>query len=144
MKVGHLHIIRGISGSGKSTLARVMLNDFQRRDVAAVWYEADHYFTTSDGQYLWDGNKIRDAHQWCMSSTQKALSNNLQVIVSNTFTTKRELAPYFEMAHALGMNPNVVCMQSNFGSVHGVPEHTLVAMQSRFDYNIIDMFKQFA
>jgi hypothetical protein len=105
-----------------------------------AWFEADKYFYDAEGNYNWDGMKIGEAHEWCQLETNKALEQGKTVIVSNTFTLKRELRPYFEMIQEYGKNPTVICMQSNWGSIHGVPDSVMLNMKKRFCFDISDMF----
>ena len=53
-----LYIVRGIPGSGKSTFAKTL---------GGQHYEADMYFIDEEGNYKFDGTKIKDAHKWCQS-----------------------------------------------------------------------------
>jgi predicted kinase len=137
-KMTELILIRGLPGSGKSTLARDIMGSREPGSVA--WLEADQYFYDKAGNYNWDGMHIWDAHSWCQDETNKVLGEGKTVIVSNTFTMKRELRPYFEMIQEYGKNPTVICMQSNWGSIHGVPEAVMLNMKKRFCFDISDMF----
>jgi Cdc6-like AAA superfamily ATPase len=132
-----LYLIRGLPGSGKTTLA-----DDIARTYGGKHYEADMYFIGNDGEYRWDSRKIREAHEWCQYSTCNALENDNVVVVYNTFTTKKELAPYFEMALARGITPVVYHCQNNWGNVHNVPPNTLEAMAKRFEYNLDSLFEK--
>ena len=137
--MSNLIIIRGLPGSGKTTLALQLLSTMED----ACWFEADQYFTDSNGVYTWDGNKIGAAHSKCQENTEAALHRGQTVIVSNTFTLKRELLPYFDMIQELGKNPTVYTCQSNYGSVHTVPAATLLNMQKRFQFDIEDFYVNF-
>jgi predicted kinase len=129
------YIIRGLPGSGKSTLAQQLL----KSGVVNHHFEADQYFIR-DGQYVFNFDKLPDAHDWCQDSVYRALETGDGVVVSNTFTTSRELKPYFEMARYFAIKPVVIVCQSNWGSIHAVPEQTLERMRNRFEYNIDDLF----
>jgi len=135
-----LLIVRGLPGSGKSTLARQLLTT---HDDTARHYEADQYFVDEQGNYNWDPAKLGAAHMWCQAQVWKALEEERTVIVSNTFTTRKELHPYFDMIHQFEQNPTVFLAQSNFGSLHSVPDIVLENMRKRFLFDITDMFKVF-
>ena len=126
-----LILIRGLPGSGKSTLAK----QIQEGGLLAH-LEADMYFVNEDGQYIFDATQLYRAHQWCQQQTFAYLKTGLSVIVSNTFTTQKELQPYLDMATELGITPQVIICQGEFGSVHNVPEETLLKMKQRFQYDI--------
>lgn len=133
-----LTLVRGTPGAGKSTLARQL-----KGALFAKHLEADMYFI-NDGVYQFDINELMDAHDWCKRTTHNLLEDHISVIVSNTFTTKKELVPYFEIAKSHGIVPNVITCQGNFKSIHGVPEETLAKMKARFDYNCVgSLFKEF-
>lgn len=136
-----LYIIRGLPGSGKSTTARILKMQLQN----AVHYEADQYFVDSEGVYNFNLSKIGEAHEDCLYKTDNALKANIgDVIVSNTFTTYKELRPYFELAQHYGVKPQVITCQGEFGSIHGVPLETLERMKSRFDFGCVNkLMKEF-
>lgn len=125
-----LILIRGIPGSGKSTIAK---------EMNGIHLEADMYFMR-DGDYQFDINRLREAHEWCQLTTKKRLGEGATVIVSNTFTTIKELRPYFEIASEFDIVPNVIVAQGEFGSVHNVPEETLAKMKARFAYDISELY----
>lgn len=87
-----LHIVRGISGSGKSTLAKAIAAKLQCSIV-----EADMYHIDSDGIYRFKAEKIGHAHNWCQTEVKNQLDLGNSVVVSNTFTTAKELVPYVKM-----------------------------------------------
>lgn len=130
-----LVLIRGLPGSGKTTLAtKICLNN-----IYSKHFEADHYFMVN-GEYVFDANKLHEAHKWCLRSTKEALESGYKVVVSNTFTTEKELKPYFELAKELGIYPEVILCQSKFGSIHNVPEETLIKMKKRFLFDLNNLY----
>lgn len=128
-----LTIIRGLPGSGKSTLAARL------KDKDSDHYEADQYFI-KDGTYNFKPTHLREAHEWCQEKTRRALERNRDVIVSNTFTSKWELEPYFKMAKKLGIIPQVITCHNNYGSIRGVPQETINKMKDRFEHDISSLF----
>jgi hypothetical protein len=56
----------------------------------------------------------------------------IDVIVSNTFTTMKEMRPYIDLANRLGAALDVVEMHSQYGSIHNVPEETMAKMRARW------------
>jgi predicted kinase len=132
-----LILIRGLPGSGKSTLAKSM-----RIDENYVHLEADMYFM-KNGEYVFNQNKLHSAHEWCQNKTDLHLSNHINVIVSNTFTTLNELRPYFEIAKMYDIIPTVIYCQNQFESIHNVPEETIEKMKKRFVYDLTSLFEEF-
>lgn len=130
-----LILVRGLPGSGKSTLAKSMMS------ADTVHVEADMYFIDHvTGKYVFQPELIRQAHGWCQNTTGAALASGKDVIVSNTFTTVKELRPYFEMAKIFGIVPTVILAQNQFQNEHNVPEETLKRMRDRFQYDITELF----
>ena len=128
-------LIRGLPGSGKSTLANGFTCDWSWRH-----FEADMFFVDENGEYNFNSSKIKFAHEWCKEQTRMALVHGLNVVVSNTFTTKWELSPYFDIAKSFDITPTVILAQNNYKSVHNVPEETLIKMRDRFEYDISSLF----
>jgi tRNA uridine 5-carbamoylmethylation protein Kti12 len=130
-------LVRGLPGSGKSTVARGLLNT-----PRAAHFEADQYFMVG-GVYEFDANKLHAAHSWCLRRTKEWLigGTDHRAIVSNTFTTVKELRPYFELARELGIVPSVIACQNQFGNVHNVPLETLDRMRARFQWDISTLFE---
>lgn len=123
-----LYLVRGLPGSGKSTFAKA----FAGRDKAHI--EADMYFEDQRGNYKFDPDQLRAAHEWCQDRVKLYLSSGVSVVVSNTSTTEKEVSPY--MAIAAHYNAQFVSMiiENRHGgvNVHGVPEDKLEQMKRRF------------
>lgn len=133
----NLLLVRGIPGSGKSTTARKM----KEKNPEYVHIEADMFFMR-DGVYMFDASKLGAAHAWCQARTEAELLAGKTVIVSNTFTTIKELRPYFEIAHrVLGTYPAVHTCHGEFENIHGVPPEKVKQMRDRFAYDISELFQ---
>jgi len=128
--MAHLTLIRGLPGSGKSTKASAM-----SAATGSLHFEADQWMMV-DGEYQFDPAKLHYAHKQCLQSTKDALLAGKDVVVSNTFTTKKELAPYLKLAEELTVPVNIIICTSDYGSVHNVPDETMTKMRARFDYDI--------
>ncbi len=120
-----LVLIRGLPGSGKSTEAKT-LDGFKH-------FEADMFFIDENGEYKYDASKIKDAHNWCKLETYKAVKNKQDVVVSNTFTTNREIEPYFDIADMFGITPVIVECKGKWENVHNVPEDVIKRMTDRWE-----------
>lgn len=132
-----LTLIRGLPGSGKSTLAKVLAEKYNGKH-----FEADMFFVDDAGNYNWTADKIGLAHAWCQGNVKAYLEWNYPVFVSNTFTTEKELRPYFDIALEFGITPVIITMQNDFGNVHAVPQEAIDRMKNRFVYDLTDMFAQ--
>lgn len=137
-----LTLIRGLPGSGKSTLAKSLCYDDTTKWGKHL--EADMFFVDRvTNEYKFDPTKIKAAHEWCQKTVDISLGYNFEVFVSNTFTTLKELRPYFLLAKKHGIIPQVILCQGNYGSIHDVPEETLQKMKARFQYDIKELYNEF-
>jgi predicted kinase len=126
-----LILVRGLPGSGKSTLANQIAKSMEN----CYHFETDKFWKEDYSDF--DLSGLKQAHQWCQAHTFNTLHDNMSVVVSNTFTQRWELEPYFDMATEFGINPQIITCYGNFGSVHNVPEETLLKMKNRFEHNIV-------
>lgn len=133
-------IMSGVPGSGKSTYARKLVQsagmDKEVPIPLGVIVSADDYFL-KDGKYIFDRNKLSDAHSWCLRRFVDAIAEGKPlgdigpkdwfkgvVVVDNTNTTGEEIAPYYQLARAFGCEVELVtvyrdimaCAEKN---VHG-------------------------
>lgn len=128
-----LILIRGLPGSGKSTMARTIAGSMNMFGVKVMHFESDMYFIDHKGQYIFNPEKLKDAHEWCQTTTRTLLFNGYNVIVSNMFTQKWEMQPYIEMAAVRGAQLEIQTAQGNFENVHGVPPEVIEKMRARWE-----------
>ena len=100
-----LVIVRGPSGAGKSTRALEIVQA-SRRNCSMV--AADDYFVCGDGEYRFKMTALKEAHAWCLTTTERRLLVGQDVVVHNTFTESWEARPYFELAERLGAEVEIV------------------------------------
>ena len=130
-----LTLVRGLPGSGKSTYASRLVNSHTQH------VEADMYFIDRDGNYAFNPSLLHAAHVWCLDRTTAFLIGGTSVIVTNTFTTMKEMQAYLDVARRFGLKLDVIEMRSQYGSIHGVPEATMEKMRKRWvtlpeDFNV--------
>lgn len=130
-----LLLIRGLPGSGKSTLAKNLIGFYQHRETDMFWMQ--------DGEYKFDYNRLSEAHEWCLEETRKLMQAGFSPVVSNTFTLKRNMLPYFELAREFGIVPTVIHCQNDFGNIHNVPQDALDRMRNQFQYDISDLLDEY-
>ena len=119
-----LYIVRGIPGSGKSTFAKKMFT--------CPIFENDMYFI-KDGKYLYNQVKMRDAISWCMESVELALKYGCDVVVANTFTKRKYVQAYKNLAEKNSAQVKVFRMYGDFKNVHDVPDHVFNNMRDNFE-----------
>ena len=131
----NLYLLRGLPGSGKSTLAK---------QLGGSHFETDKYFVGENGEYNFDGSKLKEAHQWCQDSVANAMFLNHTtgehetIVISNTFTQEWEMKPYMDMAKNWGYRVFTIIVENRHGGVnqHGVPDEKLQQMNDRFEIKL--------
>jgi predicted kinase len=121
-----LILVRGLPGSGKSTFAK---------SLGCPCFEADDYFVNKEGKYIFDGSKIKLAHQWCKDRLEQLMAVGIKKIaISNTFTQEWEMDDYYKLAEQYGYTVFSVIVENrhNGTNIHGVPEDKLEIMKERF------------
>ena len=133
-----LTIVRGLPGSGKSTFANFIWNDY-------AICEADKFFYDSEGHYLFDPSKLKEAHKWCQEEVEKRMQENRnnpqyypEIVVSNTFTQEWEMQAYFDLAKKYDYKVFSIIVENRHGNtnIHGVPDDTLKKMRDRFHISL--------
>ena len=133
----NLILVRGLPGSGKSTFAQTFaLTCTAANQTVAGPFEADQFFINKETNvYEFDAALLGHAHGLCFRNTEDAMQKATStVIVSNTFTTQRELKPYLELAAKYNYQVTSLVVENRHGnsSVHNVPDEALDKMQNRF------------
>ena len=128
-----LTLIRGLPGSGKSTLAKKLVADAldssNDANKKTVYLEADMYFVDDQGTYCFQPEQIKEAHEWCQSQCKKALLQQQNVVVSNTFVMHWEMKIYQQLAKQYGAALEVKVCTGKFTNIHGVPTATIKKMK---------------
>lgn len=121
--MGQLLIVRGLPGSGKTTFAKMLAHK-----ARWVHREADQYFE-KDGIYRYEPEKIREAHDWCVSETRDLLEQGKKVIVSNTFVKIWEIKRYID----LGFGFFIVEKKGDWRNIHGIPDEKIQFMKKNWE-----------
>ena len=132
----NLYLLRGLPGSGKSTLAH---------EISTTFVEADMFFNVN-GEYKFDGSKIKDAHAWCKSTVREWMEINLNtygleydnITVSNTFTQEWEMEDYYQLAKEYGYRVFSLVVENRHGgiNIHECPEDKIEQMRNRFEIKL--------
>lgn len=118
-----LVLVRGLPGSGKTTYVKKNLKDYKH-------YEADQFFM-KNGKYEWKQDELGKAHNDCFNKTKNSLMNGDNVVVSNTFTTQKEVNRYTKMATDLGIKYRILRTTKQFENQHNVSSGTLERMKKK-------------
>ena len=134
---GELILLRGLPGAGKSTLAKVILQ-FRETDEPEV-LSADDFFVNENGEYEFDAQKIKEAHQYCQfRCSERMRQQKAKIVVANTFTQEWEMKVYYDIAERYNYRVHTVIVENRHGSqnVHGVPDDKLQQMKDRFEIKL--------
>jgi len=135
---GILFLVRGLPGSGKTTFANHIWNEY------AVC-EADKFFYDKNGNYNFDGSKLKEAHAWCKNEVETRMKDHQinqqyypEIAVSNTFTQEWEMEDYYKLAEKYDYKVVSLIVENrhNGQNVHGVPEEKLEQMKNRFQIKL--------
>ena len=121
-----LILVRGLPGSGKTTFANV---------ISPVVVSADMFFE-HDGKYTYVPSLIGVAHTWCKDKVNSHMKNLVPILaVANTFTTQKEMQPYFDLADEHGYEVHTVIVENRHGNtnIHSVPAEVIEKMKQRFE-----------
>lgn len=127
--LGNLIIVRGLPGAGKSTKAKQIVENMATIGEDVLHVETDMYFIDPEGNYVFDAQNLGKAHSWCKYKVKNALLSGQDVVVSNTFTTRKELKPYLSMECT---TLSIFECHENYGSIHDVPRESLNRMANRW------------
>lgn len=130
----NLIILRGCSGSGKSTFGHflVRLSNGYISNIAA-----DDFFY-KDGKYQFDVTKLGQAHASCIRQVEEDMKENVDICVSNTSTTEKELKPYLELAEKYDYKVISLVVENRHGNknIHDVPDDTIKNQAERLKNSI--------
>jgi predicted kinase len=136
-KRGDLILLRGLPGSGKSTLGNVILQLPNNNPQEVL--SADDFFVNNEGEYFFDGTKLKEAHNYCQFRCSERMRQQIvRIVVANTFTEDWEMKPYFDMAERYNYRVHTIIVENRHGgeNIHGVPENKLQKMKDRFEIKL--------
>lgn len=130
-----LYLIRGASGSGKSTLVESLMNDKPH----AVAFSADDWMRKG-GEYKYDKRRIGLVHWICINQVEKHMKDGSwqDIFVHNTFTTSKELKPYYKLAKEYDYDIHSLVVENRHRgqNVHDVPDETLESQKQKFQVQL--------
>jgi NEDD4-binding protein 2 len=124
-----LVLIRGAPGSGKKQYAQNEYPTFKH-------FSTDDFFIKG-GNYHWESNKTRVAHEWCFDKVMKSIEDGNNTVVCNTFISKIDVMKYVDAAKEKNVNFRIIRMTSCFKSNHEVPGIKVESMIAMLSVNKI-------
>jgi hypothetical protein len=143
----YIVIIRGLSGSGKTTLAQLICGALEFDDEKRVAVSADDFFIDDKGNYVFEYEKLSEAHDWCKAEVESCAKEGFNVIVvHNNFTKRWEVSPYIEIAQKNGYRVHVVNLYDNGLNdsqlaercCHNIPINSISSQRERWE---LDAFR---
>lgn len=134
-KIKTLYLFRGVSGAGKSTTAESLAGYNKVNSADDYFYEHG----TNKNKYEFNSNLLHIAHKQCKNRVEFRMSvSDSSVFVANTFTTEKELKPYFDLANKYDYRVISLIVENRHGnsSIHNVPKETLDKMETRFNIKL--------
>ena len=61
-------------GSGKSTFARKILQSYESQGKRGIICSADDFFIDTRGNYMWDGSRLSEAHEFCKQKSERHMN----------------------------------------------------------------------
>lgn len=131
-----MYILRGPSGSGKSTKAKQL-------GIDGITLSTDDFWM-KDGKYIFDINRIAEAHQWNQQRTREYLKKGISpIIIDNTNIEAWECKVYVHLAQQYGYQVQLIPIQVQNTAEelaqknkHGVPAEAIQKMIDKYDPNI--------
>lgn len=105
------------------------------------------YFEDSEGNYIWNPSKLRDAHTWCKERTEHWMEWSIKyylgtepfkMFITNTFTQEWEMEDYFKLAEQYGYQVVSLIVENRHGNknIHSVPDEKIEQMKERFQIKL--------
>ena len=107
--------------------------------IAIKFLSADDFFVDDNGEYIFDGDKIKEAHNYCQVRCSERMRQGIaRIVVANTFTQEWEMKTYFEMAERYNYRVHTIIVENRHGNenIHGVPKDKLQQMKNRFEIKL--------
>lgn len=129
-----LILVRGLPSSGKTTFAK-MLEESMDHCIAIA---ADDWHYTEDGVYNWKPDNVKTAHQWCHDAVEFHMKHDDNIVVHNTFTTEKEMQPYFKLAEDYDYEVTTLIIEKRHThkNNHNVPQEVVDNMEKRLRKSI--------
>ncbi len=135
--IGDLILLRGLPGSGKTTLGEVILQ-YPGSSTSDV-LSADNFFIDENGDYNFDGTKLKQAHNECQLKCAERMKHGIsRIVVANTFTEEWEMDVYYEIADRYKYRIHSVIVENRHKgvNVHNVPDEKISQMKNRFNIKL--------
>ena len=143
-----LILIRGLPGAGKTTLVEHLVNIIDSISLNADIITNEDLVFSICADDCWDIPYTKEtfnsvdlykAHCRCKNLVEQYMDRDFGTIfVHNTFTTEKEMEPYFELADKYGYQVITLIVENRHGckSVHEVPDKTMEKMKNRFSIKL--------
>lgn len=132
----YMFVMRGHQGAGKSTFAQAVCDYIEDKyqGKKAVKLERDDYFYNENGEYVWSGEKIKDADNYLNKRIAEALKDNSisLICIANTNTKVSAVNKYMDMVnkhnktHKNKIGFHAFRLQNGFQNQHKVKDQQVI------------------
>lgn len=103
-----LILLRGLPGCGKTSFAKFLKSQSTQDNQIAI-YSVNSFFEQKDGQYIFDGRRVRDSKKKAYSSVTSMMKESTPVIIVDDYhVTISDVKPYIEDAESHDYNVEIV------------------------------------
>lgn len=120
-------LVRGLPGSGKSTYSHV---NFVSQGFKHL--ETDMFFI-KNGVFKYEPGKYAQAVEWCQRRTIEAVSERLNIVISNHFLRHWELGFYLQLAEKNNYDVVVHTCYTQYAAKATYPQRLIDTMQTMFE-----------
>lgn len=133
----------GLPGSGKSTRAAQLALELGNTTICS----ADSFFINTEGEYVFNRDKLGSAHMQCQRMAEVALAAGHNVIIDNTNVRQRDRSIYVDLGNRFNIAVEYAVIgeftdefaQVAFGRcTHNVPLESILAMANAYRSNPIE------
>jgi broad-specificity NMP kinase len=141
--LGDVIVLRGLPGIGKTSLAEKLALSI--KPLGSNILSVDDFFTTDNGVYEFDKEKLQEAYKWNFEKFKKALESKIPlIIIDNTNIKAFHYWHYIDTAQRNNYRVSILILPHNDVSdrelsertPHAVSKSTIYKMRREFQWDL--------
>lgn len=102
-----VYMFRGVAGAGKTTLAKKFASVIKAKGFTTTIVSADDFFVDAKGDFVYQKDRIVEAHDVCRTKYRAALHDRIDVIIVDNMNLEEKYCnPYIKAARAIVNDKN--------------------------------------